>query len=274
MDDNGAERLLQWAGWAGEHALVLFLVSQALLLLGSWIFWRVVLRYAGHATDTRLPPAMALALRVATGFAVIVLGAAVFTELADGLGAEDELGRIDQAFTDSLAAHLPPAAVQAFAVVTRLGDPAMLVGICILGAVALWAAGRRWLAFAWALTIAGGGALNFLLKLVFARIRPVHDGVVVAEGFSFPSGHSSGSVITYGMLAYLAMRMLPTQWHVPVALAVSALAGAIGASRMFLRVHYASDVIAGFALGITWLAVCVTSIELTRWYRRGFGRGA
>jgi undecaprenyl-diphosphatase len=81
-------------------------------------------------------------------------------------------------------------------------------------------------------------------------------------------------VITYGMLAYLAMRFVSSHWHVPVALAVSALAGTIGASRMFLRVHYASDVIAGFALGTAWLAVCITSIELTQWYRCGSGRHA
>jgi membrane-associated phospholipid phosphatase len=273
MDDKGAELLVQWAGWAGQHALPLFFVSLALMLGASGTFWWALLRYAGPATDTRLPPLLVLVLRVAAGFAVIVAGAVVFAELADGLEAEEALGRADQAFTDALARHVPAAAVQVFAALTVLGDPATLTTLCLVVAAALWAAGRRWLAPAWVLTLVGGAALNFALKQVFARIRPVHDGLVLADGYSFPSGHSSGSVITYGMLAYLAMRLAPQRWHVPVALAVSALAVTIGASRMFLRVHYASDVIAGFALGAAWLAVCIVSIELTRWLRKRRMRG-
>ena len=61
------------------------------------------------------------------------------------------------------------------------------------------------------------------------------------------------------------------RWHLALTLAAVALAFSIGASRMFLRVHFASDVIAGFASGIAWLAVCIASIELTRWYRRRQG---
>lgn len=272
MDGKDAELLVQWAGWAGRHALPLFFVSLALLLAASGTFWWALLRYAGPATHRRLPPTLALVLRVATGFAVLVAGAMVFAELADGLHAEEALGRADQAFTQALAAHLPASAVQVFAALTRLGDPQVLVALCLGVAAALWHAGRRWLATAWLLTVAGGGALNVAFKLVFERIRPAHDGVVLAEGFSFPSGHSSGSVVTYGMLAYLAMRIAPRRWHVPVALAMSALAATIGASRMFLRVHYPSDVLAGFALGAAWLAVCIVSIELTRWYRKGRGQ--
>ena len=68
------------------------------------------------------------------------------------------------------------------------------------------------------------------------------------------------------MLAYLAMRLLPARWHGPVALLMLALACTIGASRMFLRVHFASDVLAGLALGLAWLGASVISIELARWW--------
>jgi len=100
-------------------------------------------------------------------------------------------------------------------------------------------------------------------------VRPLHDdGIVLAHGFSFPSGHSSGAVVAYGMLAYVAMRFVPVRWHLALVLCAVALAFSIGASRVFLRVHFASDVIAGFASGSAWLAVCIGSIELTHWYRR------
>jgi membrane-associated phospholipid phosphatase len=269
MGASDAERWVQWASWAGQHALALFIVALVLLLSATAVFWWTVLRYAGPASRTRLPPMLALALRVAAGFVVILLGAAVFAELADGLGAQQDIGRADEAFTRALAASASPAVLRVFAALTRLGDPGTLSAICIGVAIALWLAGRRRLAIAWALTVIGGGALNMVLKLVFARIRPVHDGIVPAEGFSFPSGHSSGAVVTYGMLAYLAMRLLPARWHVPAAVAVAALAVTVGASRMFLRVHYPSDVLAGFALGAVWVAVCVVSVELTRWVRKG-----
>jgi undecaprenyl-diphosphatase len=99
-------------------------------------------------------------------------------------------------------------------------------------------------------------------------MRPLNavDGVA-ASGFSFPSGHSSGAVVAFGMLAYLGLRLLPQRWHLPVLLVAALLAFSVGVSRIILRVHYASDVAAGFASGTAWLAVCVTGIEFGRWLR-------
>jgi undecaprenyl-diphosphatase len=210
--------------------------------------------------------------RSAAGFVTIVACAWVFAELVEELGAQEEMGRADQALTDALNASVPRPALQVFAALTRLGDTATLIGLCVAIAIALVALGRSWLAFAWVAAVAGNGLLNTVLKQVFARARPLHEGgLVSADGFSFPSGHSSGSVVAYGMLAYLALRLLPGRWHLPAALVAVALAFTVGASRVFLRVHFASDVLAGFASGTAWLAVCVASIELTRWYRQRSG---
>jgi undecaprenyl-diphosphatase len=66
------------------------------------------------------------------------------------------------------------------------------------------------------------------------------------------------------MLAYLALRLLPLRWHLPSLFATVTLALTVGASRLFLGVHFASDVIAGFASGTAWLALCITSIEYIR----------
>jgi membrane-associated phospholipid phosphatase len=104
------------------------------------------------------------------------------------------------------------------------------------------------------------------LKQLFARMRPSHAvNGAVADGFSFPSGHSSGTVVAFGMLAYLGLRLLPQRWHLPVLLAAVLLALSVGVSRIFLRVHYVSDVAAGFASGTAWLAACITLVELSRW---------
>jgi len=120
----------------------------------------------------------------------------------------------------------------------------------------------------WAVALGGNGVLNPALKQLFARMRPLHAAEgASAPGFSFPSGHSSGTVVAFGMLAYLGLRLLPPRWRLPVLLGAVLLAFSVGVSRIILRVHYASDVAAGFASGMAWLAVCVTGIEFGRWLR-------
>ena len=117
--------------------------------------------------------------------------------------------------------------------------------------------------------LGGNALLNPLLKRVFERVRPMHEhGLVTELGWSFPSGHTSSATVAYGMLAYVALRTLPAVWHVPALLAAAALAFTVGCSRVFLQVHFASDVLAGFASGAAWLTVCIVSVELARAYRR------
>lgn len=258
---------------AGAHALPLFFTLLFLLLvltgLGGLAFQRWML-----PRDRAAAPAL-LVLRLALGFGAIVLGAWIFAEIAEALHADIALAVADQALADALHASVPPAALQAFAVLTHLADPATLTALCVAVAIGVVLAGRRSLAVGWVAAVAGNALLNITLKQVFARVRPLHDdGVVLAHGFSFPSGHSSGAVVAYGMLAYVAIRFVPRRWQLAPALVAVALAFSIGASRVFLRVHFASDVLAGFASGSAWLAVCIASVELTRWHARRNGTAA
>ncbi|MBC8056817.1 MAG: phosphatase PAP2 family protein [Rhizobiales bacterium] len=253
----------------GAQALPLFFLLLVLLLALTWLGWWAFQRWLLPREQGAAPTPVLLLLRLALGFGAIVFGAWTFAEIAEALHAEAPLAAADQALADSLRQSVPPAALQAFAWLTLLADPATLTVLCVGIATLLLAQGRRWLAIGWVAAVAGNALLNVTLKQVFARVRPVHDdGLVLAHGFSFPSGHSSGAVVAYGMLAYVLLRYLPLRWHLPMVLASVALAFSIGASRMFLRVHFASDVIAGFASGSAWLAVCIASIELTRWYQR------
>lgn len=254
---------------AGAQALPGFAVALAVLLIVTASLWWSLRRYAVPRESSRLPPAAFLAMHAALGFALILGAGALFAEIAEALGAQQPLGRADQAFSDAVRTHLPAAALHAFAAVTRLGNTETLTGLCIVVAVALGFAGRRWLALSWVVAVAGNAVLNVGLKAVFERARPFHEhGPVQADGWSFPSGHASGSVVAYGMLAYVLLHLLPARWHLPVVLAAAGVAFTIGCSRVFLQVHYASDVLAGFASGTAWLAVCIASVELTRYYRR------
>lgn len=257
--------LLDWAGRAGHAALPAFFVLLAatlgamVLLDRAWRHQRLQ-RWRGA-----LPAPALLGAALAAGF-VLVLGAGLaFAELAEAVLESGRLARLDQAFSAGVQAGTPALAVHAFALVTRLGDTATLTVLCIGVALALLRTGGRVLAFAWVGAVAGNALLNSSLKAVFVRTRPPHaDSPVQAEGWSFPSGHSSGSLVAYGMLAYLALRLAPPRWHLPAMLAAAALALSVAASRVFLRVHYASDVLAGLASGSAWLLVCIGAAEVAR----------
>lgn len=266
--DNDLARWLAFARWAGTHATPLFLATLAALLAATLVLWWSAHRWGERAVARGAPQALPLVARLGGGALVVLAGSALFATLVEELGGERALGRIDEAFTAALQAHVSPTTVELFALVTRLGDPAVLIALGAAVTVALLARRRVALALGWLAATAGNGLLNQALKEIFARARPLHaDGPVQAGGFSFPSGHTSGSLVVFGMLAYVALQVLPARWHPPVLVTAVALAFTIGSSRAFLRVHHASDVLAGFATGSLWLAVCIASVELARWHR-------
>ena len=207
-------------------------------------------------------------LRLAIGCFVIFTGVWIFTMLETAVTAGVPMLPWDQAVIDTLSTHVTPQSLKALAALTHLADPSTLTVLCIFGALVLLFRRQLGLACAWVVAIAGEGVLNQRLKLFVGRERPLDaDGAVLAQGLSFPSGHSSGAVVAYGMLAYLAMRLLPKLWHLPAVLLALLLILAVGASRILLGVHFPSDVLAGYASGMTWLALCVTSVELVYWHR-------
>lgn len=216
--------------------------------------------------DDRRAPRWTLAV----GFAVIVSAAALFAALAVSIADGSTLALADQALTDSIGRTVPPSLISAFAIVTVLANTPVLWLLAIAGsAVLLW---RRDFALAcfWIAAIAGNGILTRVLKAVFERARPAHaHDILTAHGFSFPSGHSSGAVAAYGALAYLLIRSTPARWHLPITLSAASIALIVGSSRVFLQVHFASDVLAGFATGAAWLALCIMIAELSRRDARG-----
>lgn len=102
-----------------------------------------------------------------------------------------------------------------------------------------------------------------LLKLVFERARPVTEYAMSMRihTFSFPSGHASGSMIAYGLLAYFAFMKLPAPWNVVVGIMLAALPIFIGLSRIYLGAHFPTDVVAGWILGLAALIIVIIFIH-------------
>lgn len=137
--------------------------------------------------------------------------------------------------------------------ITGLAMPVVLVVVWIVAAA--FAPGRqpgRCMLF----NLAGATVLNVLLKQLVQRPRPEGFRLVAESGYSFPSGHSMVAMAFYGLLAYLVWhyekdRVMRWVWSVSLAFVVLA----VGVSRIYLGVHYASDVLAGFCVSMAWLAV-------------------
>ncbi len=208
-------------------------------------------------------PVARVGARALAGFTIVIVAATLFAEIGAHLGPGHGLSAADAALSASVAEHTGAGMHAVFAALTHLGDPLTLTLLGIAVAGWLWTTGRATLLLGWVLALGGNGLLNPLLKNIFTRARPLQaPGVDFASGWSFPSGHSSGATVAYGMLAYAVVRALPARWHLPAVLGAVALALTVGASRIVLQVHFASDVVAGFASGIAWLTVCIASVEL------------
>jgi membrane-associated phospholipid phosphatase len=201
---------------------------------------------------------------------ILVVGAVfIFIEIAQGIAVNSRLSLIDATVTNSIKTNVSPIALQMFAFLTHFGDRQVLFAIAVSLPVFLWHARCRAFAIGLACALAGNAVLNPMLKLYFERLRPLNEhGMANALGWSFPSGHASGAMVTYGMLAYIAMRTLPSVWHLPAVLGAISLVLAVGFSRIVLQVHFTSDVATGFASGLAWLSLCLLTIELIERYRR------
>ena len=129
---------------------------------------------------------------------------------------------------------------------------------------------RQWRSLAiFLITMAGEILLETTLKATYHRARPdPFFDLPVPSSYSFPSGHAMGSLCFYGIVAWIAVRRIE---HRPVRIEVwlvtSILVLAIGFSRIYLGVHYPSDVLAGYLAGLVWIA----SVIFTGWYLRGRG---
>ena len=108
----------------------------------------------------------------------------------------------------------------------------------------------------------GGFAINYLMKLYFHRTRPLHPLMDPLQNYSFPSGHATSAIIFYGLLAYLLWKTdIPNVYRYFLTSLLFLFALLIGFSRIYLRLHYPSDVLAGIFIGFAWLALSVWLFE-------------
>ena len=193
-------------------------------------------------------------------FCVAVAGLCAFTDVLQRVSA------FDAAANGFFAAYRQPPLIAIFLWITTLGaGPTVLLVVLVATALLATDERRRALIRPLWLVYLGMEATVWATKYAVGRIRPDFISAASATSPSFPSGHSAGSLAIYGFLAYvIALRVTRARHRAVVLLFAAVMVLAIGLSRIFLSLHFVSDVVAGYVIGGFWLLAGVFYCKVTR----------
>lgn len=203
------------------------------------------------------------------GVAVILVCVAGFAALADEVMEGDTLA-MDNAVLLWMNRHASPQLTGLALDVTALGAGTVVWLVVVVASVFLWTSRHRWSVLLLWVSIVGSGLINTVMKMFFERPRPqLFPWRVPYAGLSsFPSGHSMTSMVCYATLAFLIARLVDSKFLRRFTFGVAGvIVLLIGLSRMYLGVHYPTDVLAGFAMGLAWASFCALGIEALRYFR-------
>jgi undecaprenyl-diphosphatase len=244
--------LLVWAAYAAIRALLGSARNRWRAASDGLLRWAdarsgLVPRYLRSLLDPQKPEAPSLLL---SAF-VLLASAWVFFAVLDSVVSNEALVQFDRAAYYLAQGLRSPDADRFFIAITELGDTgvALAVSIAVL-AYLLWRKSWR-TAMYWTAAVAFAQCTIAALKLILARARPS----LALETYSFPSGHATLSLVIYGFLAYLLVRKQARPVQIGAGMAVGAFVGLVSLSRIYLGVHWFSDVLAGLALGSSWIVL-------------------
>lgn len=205
-----------------------------------------------------LLPAIAI-----SGLTIAGLSLWGFVELTDEV-LDKETEYLDTVILQTIRQMHTPLLDQIMMGITALGDPWFLTVVGMSMVFLLLFQGWKIGAIAIGVALGGVALLNHLLKYIFGRHRPdLWERIVDVSFNSFPSGHAMISLVVYGIIAYwLSAHFRP--WQGLIIPAAIVLIIAIGFSRLYLGVHWPTDIVAGYAAGLVWLVACILGLEIAR----------
>ena len=197
-------------------------------------------------------------VRALTGYAILFAATVtLFARIAEDYLTGDPLVDWDVRFAVWLHDHTTSGLVTAFKLVTLGGNAVVLSALVLFLGALLWRRGAANDAALLGAVFFGSEAVNAALKLAFHRPRP-ELAFLQLDTYSFPSGHSTAATAVFGALAFLVWPHARTaRRRVALVAAAVCLVGLVAFSRLYLGVHYLSDVLAGLALGAAWLSLCL-----------------
>jgi membrane-associated phospholipid phosphatase len=195
------------------------------------------------------------------GLASCLLILFVLAKLAEEV-LERESFAFDTNFLLWLHQFANPSLDKLMLLITNLGNPNTVVIVAVINFLLLWWRRYRQEAKFFVLACLGALILNTGLKLFFSKPRPeLWHRLISEKSFSFPSGHALGSMVLYGFIAYELATHYPHFAKVIYSFTIILIA-AIGMSRLYLGVHWPTDIIAGYGVGFLWLMICITMLKL------------
>jgi undecaprenyl-diphosphatase len=212
-----------------------------------------------------------------TTFGILILGGLVigvalsfgFAKIA-GIVASGKTEGFDDTVMRYMGAHQVPWISNAMVEVTMLGTGVVVAMIVAVAALFLWLYDYKHSATLLLVTTLGGILLNSVLKAGFDRERPrFFEWGTHAMTSSFPSGHAMSAAIVYPTVAYLATRLQKSHTaRFGTMFATAVLVVLICFSRVYLGVHYPTDVLAGVLVGLAWSAFCMAALEVFQLYAK------
>lgn len=204
----------------------------------------------------RKHPAGYLSAYAVAGALAVTACIILFLLIGHALPTHDALTRTDVAVNAWMESHGTEVGEAIFTWVSYVGAP-LLAASVVTTLIVFWRRHDWFHVWAVALVTGGGLLLSTILKFVFHRARPLTAAEFMTHpSYSFPSGHAMNSMITYGFLALLLLdRVRERGRRAGIALAALVVIGAIGFSRVYLGVHFVTDVVGGWLAGAAWLLV-------------------
>jgi undecaprenyl-diphosphatase len=214
----------------------------------------------------RLSPEGYLGLHLTVGLTLSIMCVWIFGELAEGVVTGEPIATVDKWVLNHVLYFRTPSLNIIMIIITQLGEW-LTVTIASVPIVVFLILKKRFGSLIGYITaVVGGSILDFILKQFIQRTRPISDATLIeVGGFSFPSGHAMLSMVFYGMISYFLIRYIKSwKYRILIVISVGFLIFLIGLSRIYLQVHYLSDVLAGYSGGFFWLTICVTGLEIYR----------
>jgi membrane-associated phospholipid phosphatase len=207
--------------------------------------------------------------------AVLVTAAAAFAVIAGSVVTTAPILKQDLQVSVWLHTHGNPVFSAFLLAITQLHSPVGIAVMSLMAAYFLWRNGERYWVLSLALAVGGGMLLNTALKFAFHRARPTWDDpLLVLTSQSFPSGHAAGATLFYGFLAtYMVWRMKNARASALAVAGCVLMVALVGFSRIYLGVHFLSDVLAAISMSIAWLVFSLVVVRAIAKRRRAAGAG-
>ncbi len=193
---------------------------------------------------------------------LMFLFSVLFIFLTDKM-SDNEMVLFDDFITENILFYRSPHLNIIMKYITFIGDLFGYITLCIILGLFFYFKKNWSISLQITLVLVLASGLNVFLKSAISRPRPLVNRIIYADFYSFPSGHAMSAIVFYGFVSYLSLILLKKYWQKSLIVTFSVfMIFAIGISRIYLGVHYPSDILAGYLAGTAWLMFCLTILNI------------